>query len=646
MNTPLLAALCALSLPFAVTAQSIVEITTPTVTGSYIDTGLLPPGPITLAALNAAGTPAGGTFAGITLTSSGAALGVLNTQAFKNGFGMDAASTGALEIIPVGGSFGAFNAQLDLTGPSTEIGFGVGDWVGPMGLDFYLGGVLQTSYATSTQTGVIIYYQMTGGTFDRVDVKSSAPTTGNWCFVDFFVQATTGLFASFTGTPTSGSSPLAVNFLDTSYSSAGGISAWQWDVDGDGTIDYTTQNCSHTYPAGGAYTVSLTVADPAFGTATETKTNYIEVDFVQASFTHSILACTTVQFVDTSVNNPTAWAWDVDSDGTVDYTTPAPQHTYPANGVYTCTLTVSNAWSTDTIAQEVNLGAGKLTTIFAQNNGGSVGGIVYYDLLVTNAVTISQFETNYDATVGSPVGLVVYTVPTTYLGNEQNAAAWTQVAIDNGLAVSAGIDNPSVITLQTPFTLQPGSYGIGLVAVGDGHRYTSNPSPNTYNDANLQITVGAAQNVPFTGTPFSIRGWNGSIVYVTGAGAVDYGQGSPSGVSGVNPPMMTTTVLPALGATAELEITQYDATAAGFVIAGFGRANNPTIFGTINVANIIPFGIVVSQPMPVGTPVKFQTTVPSNCSLAGAMINWQNINVIVGSPNFTSMSNGVEWTIN
>ena len=72
-------------------------------------------------------------------------------------------------------------------------------------------------------------------------------------------------------------------------------------------------------------------------------------------------------FVDTSVGNPTSWAWDVDSDGTVDYTTPAPQHTYPANGVYTCTLTVSNGWSTDTIAQEVNLGAGKLTTIFAAN---------------------------------------------------------------------------------------------------------------------------------------------------------------------------------------------------------------------------------------------------------------------------------------
>jgi hypothetical protein len=87
------------------------------------------------------------------------------------------------------------------------------------------------------------------------------------------------LYPNFSGTPTSGSSPLTVQFTDQTYTSdPNGVATWLWDFDNDGTVDSTAQNPSHTYRAGGSYTVSLTVADGTHGMQTETKTDYIAVD--------------------------------------------------------------------------------------------------------------------------------------------------------------------------------------------------------------------------------------------------------------------------------------------------------------------------------------------------------------------------------
>ncbi len=52
------------------------------------------------------------------------------------------------------------------------------------------------------------------------------------------------------------SNTLTVNFTDTST----GATSWQWDVDGDDVIDYTTQNPTHDYSQG-VYTVTLTISN-------------------------------------------------------------------------------------------------------------------------------------------------------------------------------------------------------------------------------------------------------------------------------------------------------------------------------------------------------------------------------------------------
>jgi PKD repeat protein len=71
--------------------------------------------------------------------------------------------------------------------------------------------------------------------------------------------------ASFTASPGSGTAPLPVTFKDTS---SGGPTAWAWDF-GDGTTS-SAQSPTHTYGAGGSYTVTLRVTN-AGGTTSATK---------------------------------------------------------------------------------------------------------------------------------------------------------------------------------------------------------------------------------------------------------------------------------------------------------------------------------------------------------------------------------------
>ena len=55
-----------------------------------------------------------------------------------------------------------------------------------------------------------------------------------------------------------------------------------------------------------------------------------------------------VQFINQSRGEITDWAWDFDSDGTVDSTEPSPSHTYDTPGIYTVSLKVTGPTGSDT----------------------------------------------------------------------------------------------------------------------------------------------------------------------------------------------------------------------------------------------------------------------------------------------------------
>lgn len=169
--------------------------------------------------------------------------------------------------------------------------------------------------------------------------------------------------AKFIATPANGLPPLDVQFTDKS---TGNISSWEWDLNGDGMIDSTSQDPQYTYEGTGNYTVSLTVIGPN-GNDTEVKKDYIQVarcpyfaDFtiesipsncqVQGNGT-SCTGTTTFHFIDKSTGNVTGWAWDFNNDGTIDSTQQNPSHTYSTNGNYTVTLTITTPECKDTMTK-------------------------------------------------------------------------------------------------------------------------------------------------------------------------------------------------------------------------------------------------------------------------------------------------------
>jgi PKD repeat protein len=154
--------------------------------------------------------------------------------------------------------------------------------------------------------------------------------------------------ANFTGTPTTGTAPLAVSFTDTS---SNGPTAWSWDF-GDGS-NASSQNPTHTYSTPGTYTVSLTATN-AFGSDTNAKVGYVTVGNPApvANFTGtptSGIVPLTVNFTDSSTNGPTAWSWDFGDGGTE--TAQNPSHTYNSVGTYTVSLTATNNTGSNTLTK-------------------------------------------------------------------------------------------------------------------------------------------------------------------------------------------------------------------------------------------------------------------------------------------------------
>ena len=159
--------------------------------------------------------------------------------------------------------------------------------------------------------------------------------------------------------------------------------------------------------------------------------------------------------------------------------------------------------------------AQSLTTLFASDNSGNLGGAVYFDAQIgALGLVVDGFDTNtaelvtFDFTVFTLFG-------TSHVGNEFGAG-WIQVA--TGTGVGAGDDNPSPVTLDNTFLLDANTlYGMAVVlGPNAGHDYTNGTGGNQFfSNADLSLSLGSASNVPFTAPLFSPRVWNGTIHYST-----------------------------------------------------------------------------------------------------------------------------------
>lgn len=157
--------------------------------------------------------------------------------------------------------------------------------------------------------------------------------------------------ANFTANTLAGTPPLTVAFTDTSTNSP---TSWSWDFQNNGSVDSTNQNPVYTYTTPGIYSVKLTSTNSA-GSNSQTKQAYISVgNPPAANFTASPVtgaAPLTVEFTDTSTNNPASWNWDFQNNGSTDSTFMNPVYTFATPGTYTVKLTSTNPYGSNTIVK-------------------------------------------------------------------------------------------------------------------------------------------------------------------------------------------------------------------------------------------------------------------------------------------------------
>ena len=215
-------------------------------------------------------------------------------------------------------------------------------------------------------------------------------------------------------------------------------------------------------------------------------------------------------------------------------------------------------------------GAQSITTLFGQNNGGSPGGNVMFDITVTNpkGLVVTSFDVNCRNQTSPTFTLDVYITSKSYVGKETNAAAWKKVA--SGKGETRNRDVPAHVNTKD-FYLAPGSYGIGLVhSLGQG--YTNGTGSNQkYSNKDLTLQLGAATNVPFTGTVFTPRVWNGTIYYVPLNTARYFTFGSGCKGTGGTPSLAPSPgSVPKLGSTLGLDFTNLPTKPGTFpVLTGF-----------------------------------------------------------------------------
>ena len=142
---------------------------------------------------------------------------------------------------------------------------------------------------------------------------------------------------------------LTVNFQDTSQ---GNPTSWAWDFGDGGTS--TVPSPAHTYAAAGSYVVTLVVSNPDGQDSHSQRITVPASEAMppQAKFSAAVNGLQVV-FTDMSTNKVTRWDWQF-GDGERS-SLQNPTHLYRQAGIYSVTLTASNAAGSSTFSQSVTV---------------------------------------------------------------------------------------------------------------------------------------------------------------------------------------------------------------------------------------------------------------------------------------------------
>jgi hypothetical protein len=152
----------------------------------------------------------------------------------------------------------------------------------------------------------------------------------------------------------------------------------------------------------------------------------------------------------------------------------------------------------------------------------------FFDLTVVNQLIFTSMDVNLESVASTPGTIDVYSVPTTWVGNDQNPAAWT--LLGSGTVTAAGQGQPSAVTLQTGFMpLAAGTYGIAIQYNGVNPIYEYLPTAGTYTTPELTMVTGAIAYGALGTAAYTQYEWNGTIRYQANSSpialATSYGEG-------------------------------------------------------------------------------------------------------------------------
>jgi len=162
-------------------------------------------------------------------------------------------------------------------------------------------------------------------------------TTSNSRLASRAAARASALKVSFTYGPRYPTAGQTVQFVDASTGSA---TSWLWEF-GDGSTS-TEKNPSHKYLTSGFRKVSL-LAGSSAGSKKSSRTIIVMPEATNASFAYSPTTPgpgQTVQFADTTSENPTSWQWNFDDGSTSNVKNPS--HAFLRAGLYTVTLVSSD----------------------------------------------------------------------------------------------------------------------------------------------------------------------------------------------------------------------------------------------------------------------------------------------------------------
>lgn len=166
-----------------------------------------------------------------------------------------------------------------------------------------------------------------------------------------YITAYNSPSANFSVDVTEGCDPLVVNFTDLSTLGDAPIQSWRWDF-GDGNIDTTNQNPTHTYTTIGNFDVTLVVVDTNGCSSSILSSNLITVyTAVTANITHNAYQAqcglpASVNFYGSSAGTNLNYTWYLGDNSSA--TGQNITHSYLAAGCYSPTLVVSNGFCTAT----------------------------------------------------------------------------------------------------------------------------------------------------------------------------------------------------------------------------------------------------------------------------------------------------------